>query len=73
MCFIVGFLRPQVAAAGLSAAYALNIASLMTSTVYIATETEKNLIAVERCHELTEITPVESDIVPVTVTVSALR
>ncbi|KAA0187376.1 ATP-binding cassette subfamily C (CFTR/MRP) member 10 [Fasciolopsis buskii] len=61
----------EVAAAGLSAAYALNIASLMTSTVYIATETEKNLIAVERCHELTEITPVESDIVPVTVTAPA--
>ncbi|THD21067.1 Multidrug resistance associated protein 7 [Fasciola hepatica] len=58
----------EITAAGLSAAYALNIASLMTSTVYVATETEKNLIAVERCQELTEETPVESDTVPITVT-----
>ncbi|VDP78169.1 unnamed protein product [Echinostoma caproni] len=58
----------RVAAAGLSAAYAMNTANLMTDTVYVATETEKNLIAVERCHELTEETPVEPDTVPVTVT-----
>ncbi|KAF6777127.1 hypothetical protein AHF37_03356 [Paragonimus kellicotti] len=58
----------DVSAAGLAAAYALNIASLMISTVYLATETEKNLIAVERCQELTDDTPVESEIVAITVT-----
>ncbi|KAG5450317.1 Multidrug resistance-associated protein 7 [Clonorchis sinensis] len=63
---IIGF--TQVAAAGLSAAYALNIAGLMTGTVFIATETEKNLIAVERCQELTDDTPMESPTVPTTVT-----
>ncbi|KAF8561501.1 hypothetical protein P879_05564 [Paragonimus westermani] len=58
----------EVSAAGLAAAYALNIASLMIGTVYLATETEKNLIAVERCQELTDDTPVESEVVAVTVT-----
>ncbi|KAA3674940.1 ATP-binding cassette, subfamily C (CFTR/MRP), member 10 [Paragonimus westermani] len=60
--------RRLVSAAGLAAAYALNIASLMIGTVYLATETEKNLIAVERCQELTDDTPVESEVVAVTVT-----
>ncbi|CAH8502356.1 unnamed protein product [Heterobilharzia americana] len=55
----------QVAAIGLSTTYALNIAGLMTSTVYDMTETEKNLVAVERCQELTDDTPIEYDTISV--------
>ncbi|CAH8841509.1 unnamed protein product [Trichobilharzia szidati] len=37
----------------------------MTSTVYDMTETEKNLVAVERCQELTDDTPIECDTVSI--------
>ncbi|CAH8484089.1 unnamed protein product [Schistosoma turkestanicum] len=53
----------QVASVGLSVVYALNISGLMTSVVYDMTETEKNLVAVERCQELTDDTPIEYDTV----------
>lgn len=45
--------------------YALNISGLMTSVVYDMTETEKNLVAVERCQELIDDTPIEHDIVSI--------
>uniref|UniRef100_A0A095BTZ2 Multidrug resistance-associated protein 7 n=1 Tax=Schistosoma haematobium TaxID=6185 RepID=A0A095BTZ2_SCHHA len=37
----------------------------MTSVVYDMTETEKNLVAVERCQELIDDTPIEHDIVSI--------
>ncbi|CAH8527972.1 unnamed protein product [Schistosoma rodhaini] len=55
----------HVATIGLSVVYALNISGLMTSVVYDMTETEKNLVAVERCQELTDDTPIEHDIVSI--------
>ncbi|CAH8508448.1 unnamed protein product [Schistosoma margrebowiei] len=55
----------HIASIGLSVVYALNISGLMTSVVYDMTETEKNLVAVERCQELTDDTPIEHDIVSV--------
>ncbi|CAH8498874.1 unnamed protein product [Schistosoma intercalatum] len=55
----------HIASIGLSVVYALNISGLMTSVVYDMTETEKNLVAVERCQELTDDTPIEHDIVSI--------
>ncbi|XP_018650282.1 putative multidrug resistance associated protein [Schistosoma mansoni] len=55
----------HVASIGLSVVYALNISGLMTSVVYDMTETEKNLVAVERCQELTDDTPIEHDTVSI--------
>ncbi|KAH8859738.1 Multidrug resistance-associated protein 7 [Schistosoma japonicum] len=50
-----------VASVGLSIVYALNISGLMTSVVHDMTETEKNIVAVERCQELIDDTPIECD------------
>ncbi|CAH8612275.1 unnamed protein product [Dicrocoelium dendriticum] len=58
----------EIATAALSASYALSIANLMTGTVYITTETEKDLIALERCQEIADDTPIESETVAITVT-----
>ncbi|CAH8512055.1 unnamed protein product [Schistosoma haematobium] len=55
----------HIASIGLSVVYALNISGLMTSVVYDMTETEKNLVAVERCQELIDDTPIEHDIVSI--------
>ncbi|KAM3176296.1 hypothetical protein ACTXT7_006791 [Hymenolepis weldensis] len=49
--------------AGLAMVYALMLATLMTSLVSVMSSTEVDFIAVERCRELTEETPFESDVV----------
>nr|CUU97717.1 hypothetical transcript [Hymenolepis microstoma] len=48
---------------GLAVIYALMLSSLMTSLVSVMSSTEVEFIAVERCRELTEETPFESDVV----------
>ncbi|TNN13370.1 Multidrug resistance-associated protein [Schistosoma japonicum] len=55
----------QVASVGLSIVYALNISGLMTSVVHDMTETEKNIVAVERCQELIDDTPIECDTISI--------
>ncbi len=56
--------------AGLAVIYALMLANLMTSTVSGMTDTEKDFVAVERCRELTEETPIEADVIASSVVVS---
>ncbi|KAL5111693.1 Multidrug resistance-associated protein 7 [Taenia crassiceps] len=53
----------DVSIAGLAVIYALMLASSMTSLVTMMSDTEKDFIAVERCRELTEETPLEANIV----------
>ncbi|VDN14797.1 unnamed protein product [Dibothriocephalus latus] len=57
----------DVSLAGLAVIYALMLANLMTSTVSIMTDTEKDFVAVERCRELEEETPWEPEVVPMTI------
>lgn len=55
----LGWSSPELA--GLALTYALSLTSLMSGAVRAATETEREMVAVERCREYMEETPVEED------------
>lgn len=55
----LGWSSPELA--GLALTYALSLTGLMGGAVRAATETEREMVAVERCREYMEETPVEED------------